>query len=94
MKKIDKVERAKVVAAMDKIARCINVEDIIMDLWLPIGVADGDITDETTPEEIIELGYCDDEAFQETMETFLNCMWHASKCGGLYCDYIATRNKY
>ena len=42
-------ERAELVLAMEKIARCINNEDIFMG-WLMAGVADGDITDKTTKE--------------------------------------------
>ena len=42
-------ERAKVVRAMDLLCRCINDEEVFMP-WLMVGVADGDITKETTDE--------------------------------------------
>lgn len=84
------LERAKVVRSMETLARCINDEDILFG-WLMGGVADGDITDETTDEEIIEAGYCEDETFEDLMKCFLRKMKAAGKSGGLYCDGICGK---
>lgn len=83
-------ERAKVVLAMETLARCINDEDVF-EGWLMTGVADGDIGEDTTPEDVIGMGYCGDKEFRELMECFLRRMKGAAKSGGLYCDGIVTR---
>ncbi len=83
-------QRAKVVMAMETIAHCINDEDVF-EGWLMTGVADGDITGETTPDDVINMGYCHDRPFQELMECFLRRMKGAIESGGLYCDKIVTR---
>lgn len=81
-------DRAEMVKAMETIARSINDEDVFM-RWLECGVADGDITSETTLEDIVELGYTDDNTIVGLMDCFLNCMRAAYKSGGLYCDLDA-----
>lgn len=80
-------ERAKVVRAMETIARCINDEEIFMP-WLSVGVADGDITEDTTDEDLEY--YCEDDNFAELMELFLRLMARAKKDGGLYCDGVVS----
>lgn len=80
-------KRAKVVRAMDLLCRCINDEDVFMP-WLMVGVADGDITSETTDEDLEY--YCEDDNFAELMEYFLRRMSAAKKSGGLYCDKIVS----
>lgn len=82
-------ERVKVVRAMETIARCINDEDVF-EGWLMCGVADGDITSETTDEEIADY-YCEDDTFAELMHCFLRRMVGAKKSGGLYCDGIVDK---
>lgn len=82
-------ERAELVKAMETVARCINDEDIILS-WLTCGVADGDITSETTLEEIDEMGYTDSDTLVGLMDCFLRCMKRAYKSGGLFCDYEAV----
>lgn len=77
--------RAELVKAMETVARCINDEDIFMG-WLACGVADGDITSETTLEEIDEMGYTDSDTLVGLMDCFLRCMRRASKSGGIWCD--------
>lgn len=81
------VKRAKVVRAMETLCRCINNEDIFMP-WLSVGVADGDITKDTTDEDLEY--YCEDDNFAELMELFLRLMARAKKDGGLYCDGVVS----
>ena len=64
-------KRAKVVRAMELIARCINDEEIF-DSWLMCGVADGDI-DGSEDDEDLEY-YCEDDNFAELMGLFLRLM--------------------
>ena len=80
--------RTEVVRAMDTMARCINDEEVF-EGWLICGVADGDI-DETTTDEELEY-YIEDETFAELMETFLKVMSMAKKSGGLYVDGIVSK---
>ena len=79
--------RINMVRAMETIARCTNDESAF-DLWLSMGVADGDIDENTTDEELED--YCDDETFAELMDTFMKLMARARKSGGLYCDGITS----
>lgn len=79
--------RVNVVRAMETIARCTNDESAF-DLWLSMGVADGDIDENSTDEELEY--YCDDETFADLMDTFLKLMARAKKSGGLYCDGITS----
>lgn len=80
-------ERADIVRAMEMIARCINNEDIFMP-WLSVGVADGDITEDTTDEDLEY--YCEDDNFAELMELFLRLMARAKKDGGIWCDGVVS----
>lgn len=87
---MNKVERARMVKAMETIARSINDEDIF-DNWLMFGVADGDIKDDTPVEEIMEMDYyLDDESFGDLMGLFLRLMKQTEKSGGLYCDKVVS----
>lgn len=79
--------RVNMVRAMETIARCTNDESAF-NLWLSMGVADGDIDEDTTDEELEY--YCDDVTFAELMDTFLKLMARAKKSGGLYCDGITS----
>lgn len=80
--------RAEVVRAMETLARCINDEDIF-ESWLMIGVADGDIDENTTDEEL--EWYCEDTPFAELMGLFLRLMSRANDNDtGLYCDGIVS----
>lgn len=81
-------KRIEVIRAMETIARCIN-DETIFDSWLMLGVADGDITPNTTDEEL-EI-YTEDENFSEIMALFLRLMSQANKSGGLYCDNIVSK---
>ena len=79
--------RVNLVRAMETIARSINDEEIFSQ-WLLYGVADGDINEETSY-EYLEL-YCEDVAFADIMERFLDLMTAAKNSGGLYCDDIIS----
>lgn len=80
--------RAKVVRAMETIARCVNDEDVFYP-WLLCGIADGDIDDDTTDEDLEY--YCEDKTFADLMERFLDLMTAAKKSGGLYEDKIVSK---
>lgn len=75
--------RAKMVRAMEFIARQVNDEDVF-EPWLMCGVADGDIDGEETDED---LSYYCDENFSDLMERFLDLMTNAKKSG----SYIVTK---
>ena len=80
--------RAKVVRAMETIARCVNDEEVFY-RWLLCGIADGDIDDDTTDEDLEY--YCEDKTFADLMERFLDLMTAAKKSGGLYEDRIVSK---
>jgi len=88
-------ERAKAVLAMEYLARQINDEEVF-EPWLSIGVADGDIDYgclEINDDNVDDLGYyCDDENFRDLMTAFLKCMKNAWKSGGLYCNYVTSKD--
>ena len=82
-------ERVEMVRAMETICRNINDEEVLMG-WLMCGVADEDITPDTTDEFIAEQ-YCEDEEdFAELMDTFLRSMQRAAKSGGLFCGRVVS----
>lgn len=82
-------ERVDMVRSMETIARSINDEEIFMS-WLMCGVADGDINRTTTDEEIVDMGYTDEDTFVDLMDCFLRCMRRAYKSGGLYCGNLVS----
>lgn len=86
--KINAKERIEIVRAMETIARAINNE-IIFEEWLIYGVADGDIDESTTDEEL-EYYIEDDQTFGELMSTFTHMMRKVHKNGGLYVDGVAS----
>lgn len=81
--------RAQMVRSMDTIARSVNDEELVVGFWFTYGVADGDINDNTTDEEIVELGYCEDDTFGELMAKFLSLI-RMAKDESLYCDGITS----
>ena len=85
-------QRAEVVRAMDTLARCINNETIL-EGWLVNGVADGDITPETTDEDLA-CYYEVDETFEDLMTCFLRRMYRAANDGGLFCDGIVSGQRH
>ena len=84
--------RARMVRAMDTVARNINDENVL-EGWLLCGVADGDITPTTTDEDIVEMGYTDDGTFKDLMSCFLRRMAGAYLNGGLYCGGVVSYSK-
>lgn len=95
-KETNKLERLKMVMAMEFIARQVNNEEVFEE-WLINGVADGDIPYGATS---IVLGsdveaelsyYIEDDTFAELMGLFLNLMNGARKDGGLYCDNVVSK---
>ena len=62
-------ERANFVRAMDTIVRAINDESYL-NIWLSLGVADGDV-DGTETDEELEFYVDDDAEFAELMDLFL-----------------------
>jgi len=91
---MDRIERVKMVKAMEFIARQINDEDVFCE-WLTVGVADGDITygDLNAAEEDADTleYYLEDDNFGNLMGVFLGTMKCAYKSGGLYCDEITSK---
>lgn len=91
---MNRVERIKMVKAMEFIARQVNDEEVF-EHWLILGVADGDIEygDLTINKDLDEeeaAWYVDDDKnFAELMETFLSVMRGAKK-SGLYCDGVVS----
>lgn len=84
---MNKQERFEMIKAMETIARCVNDEDIF-ELWLRDGVADGDINEDTTPDDL--ESYMEDDEFSDLMTTFLIVMKYAYQ-DGLYCDDILSK---
>lgn len=80
--------RIEVVRAMELLARAVNDETAI-EGWLMCGVADGDITEQTTDEEL-EYYVEDDNTFAELMGCFLRTMERAKE-GGLYVDGVVSK---
>lgn len=88
---MDKIERKKVVMAMELLARQIN-DECVFDLWLDYGVADGDIDyGDLDAGSYVDDYYIEDEHFAELMDTFLVCMKKAAKSGGLFCDFVSSK---
>lgn len=93
-KSIGRSERDKLVRAMEYIARQVN-DDGTVDLWLSLGVADGDIpyavlTDDS---ENRLAEYITDEGLSELMRVFLRVMTMAYTKGGLWCDGVSSKEK-
>lgn len=92
-----KVERIKMVKAMEFICRQLNDEEIFCDYWLIDGVADGDIALgdlSVSDEDFEEYGtayWTSDDNFAELMKLFLVVMSKAKRSGGLYCDGVVSK---
>lgn len=86
--KINVKGRIEIVRAMETLARAINHEGVFEE-WLYYGVADGDIDDTTTDEEL--MYYVEsNETFGELMATFTHMMKKVHNNGGLYVDGVAS----
>lgn len=88
------IERIKMIKAMEYIVRKINNENIF-DIWLRLGVADGDISHgdlSINANEDVDLDYyINDENFCEIMQLFLDILNDANKNGGLYVDGVVSK---
>lgn len=82
-------ERTNVVRAMELLVRSVNNEELI-EPWLMCGVADGDIDDNTTDEDL-ECYVDDNENFASLMGLFLRIMSRANKDGGIYVDKVVSK---
>lgn len=82
-------ERTNVVRAMELLVRSVNNEELI-EPWLMCGVADGDINDNTTDEDL-ECYVDDNENFASLMGLFLRIMSRANKDGGIYVDKVVSK---
>jgi len=81
--------RKKVVAAMELLVRQVNDEELL-DTWLTIGVADGDIPENSLSIKDVEDYYIDDKTFKRLMHCFLITMSEAKEDGGLFCDSVCS----
>ena len=94
---MNKKERTKMVKAMEFIARNMNDEGAFCNLWLPFGVADGDIEygdlSDTDGNNSDTEYYTEDNNFSDLMKLFLKLMAIANS-NGLYCDGILSGKKY
>lgn len=95
---MNRVERIKMVKAMEFLARQVNNEDVFEE-WLMMGVADGDIEygdltiNKDLDEEEASWYANDDKTFAGLMETFLSVMAGAKEDGGLYCDNVVSEEE-
>lgn len=89
-KVMNKTERFEMLKAMDLIARSVN-DEYVAELWMICGIADGDIDENTTVEELEY--YMEDETYADLMNTFLRLMKRAYKDGGLYSDRVVSKSK-
>ena len=89
--KMNKQKRIEVVKAMETLARCIN-DERVFSTWLSLGVADGDITENTSDEEL-EFYIENNVQFADLMYTFLRCMHNAYYNGGLYVDNVVSKEE-
>lgn len=92
---MNKVERIKMVKAMEFIARQVNDEELFEN-WLAAGVADGDIpygatSVDSNDEAELECYYGDDENFAGLMNLFTELMSLVHHDGGLYCDKVVSK---
>ena len=81
-------ERITALRAMEFLVRSVNNEEFL-EPWLIEGVADGDIDENTTDEELEDY-VADNKYFSELMDLFLRIMNAARKDGGLYVDGVVS----
>lgn len=84
---MNKTIRKQAVLSMETMVRSIN-DEYIIDRWLSLGVADGDI--QSFDAEQVDDCYIEDKTFKELMTLFLDLMQMAKKDGGLYIDRITS----
>lgn len=89
---MNKIERVKMVKAMEFIARHVN-DERAMHAWLAAGVAYGDILPNdlsATRDEDLSIYYEDTIDFADLMCTFVNVMRKVPAKRGLYCDGVVS----
>lgn len=91
MTKAQKTERAKMVLAMEYIARHVNDEEVF-ERWLAYGVPDGDIEYAQFDVEKVDDYLLETETFRDLMDTFLTLMCDAQISGGLFCASVVTEH--
>lgn len=91
MDKKTRIKRGEIVLAMERMARCINDEDIFWS-WLALGVADGDINKDTTQDDVNIDYYCEDDNYAYLLTLFNRLMHKAWLSGGLYDGQICGKD--
>lgn len=87
---MNKVERIKMIKAMEYIIRNTNDERCV-DPWLLIGVPDGDIEyGDLATDNYDDEYFLKDKNFSDLMALFLLIMKRANESGGLYCDGVVS----
>ena len=89
---MNKIERAKMVLAMEYIARQISDENVF-EGWLMCGVADEDLKYGEWDVAAVDEWYLEDKNFKDLMSCFLRRMSGAYKSGGLCCDNVVSKYK-
>lgn len=84
-------ERVSIIRAMDTIIRSLNDEKYIL-WWLDYGVPDGEISKETTDEELYWL-VDDDESFADIMSTFIKIMRRQPINGAMWVDNVLSKEE-
>lgn len=84
-------ERVSIIRAMDAIIRSLNDEKYIL-WWLDYGVPDGEISKETTDEELYWL-VDDDESFADIMSTFIKIMRKQPINGAMWVDNVLSKEE-
>lgn len=82
--------RSKMVKAMEFIMRNLNDESLF-DIWLSLGVADGDIEYGDLSDDPVDDSYIESNNFDYLMWVFTAVMNKVSKNGGLYCDGVVSK---
>lgn len=82
--------RSKMVKAMEFIMRNLNDESLF-DIWLSLGVADGDIEYGDLSDDLVDDSYIESNNFDYLMWVFTAVMNKVSKNGGLYCDGVISK---
>lgn len=88
----ERIERQKMIVAMDFIASHINDEDVL-DGWLMNGVPDGMLNDSLDPTQIDDDDWLITDGFVDVMTCFTRRMSSAYLSGGLYCGGVCSREK-
>ena len=83
-------ERVELVKAMETIVRSFNNENSI-EPWLWLGVADGDITENTTDDDL--SCYIEKDNFTILVQLFMTLCERAFNDGGIYCGGVCVEKE-